>query len=116
MTHTLHIKKSKLTDFLLSSIITKTVILDLSNYYKRCYQKILKPEQFNSECYILEDSLCSSRKVPMPYFCHNNSRKGQILEGYQAALSTEENHFTKHYSLKHPRCSQTLDHKNAGNI
>ena len=85
---------------------------DLLSYYDKRYHKKIKPVNRRSESTIPEDCSCPQCKAPSIYLYRNNGSKGQILcKVCQGLFSTNENRFSKEYTLKCPHCGHALTHK-----
>lgn len=84
---------------------------DLIKYYKKRYNKTIKPINRRSECNIPEDCHCPKCNAPVLYLYRNNGKAGQIwCKVCDTKFSTDDNGFSQKQRLLCPHCSHTLSH------
>ena len=85
---------------------------DYIPYLEWRYGKKVKPVARRKECDISDKCTCPRCNAPKPYLYKNNGAKGQILcKVRSTAFSSEENRFTKPFTLRCPYCSRALVRK-----
>ena len=87
---------------------------DLIAYYKKRYNKIIKPVFRHGECDVPTGCTCPQCKAPYHYLMWNDGKKkSQLLcKVCQSLFSTaSEGRFSKIYVLRCPHCNNALVHK-----
>ena len=87
---------------------------DLIAYYKKRYNKIIKPVFRHKECDVPTGCTCPQCKAPYHYLMWNDGKKkSQLLcKVCQSLFSTaSEGRFSKIYVLRCPHCNNALVHK-----
>ena len=87
---------------------------DLIAYYKKRYNKIIKPVFRHRECDVPTGCTCPQCKAPYHYLMWNDGKKkSQLLcKVCQSLFSTaSEGRFSKIYVLRCPHCNNALVHK-----
>ena len=81
-------------------------------YFEYKYHKKIRPVARRKECDISPDCTCPSCHAPQPFLYRNNGSKGQLkCKVCDTNLSTDDNRFSKHYTLRCPHCGRALVHK-----
>nr|WP_289707487.1 DDE-type integrase/transposase/recombinase [Enterocloster clostridioformis] len=81
-------------------------------YFEYKYHKKIRPVARRKECDISPDCTCPSCHAPQPFLYRNNGSKGQLkCKVCDTNFSTDDNRFSKHYTLRCPHCGHALVHK-----
>lgn len=85
-------------------------------YFEYKYHKKIRPVARRKECDISPDCTCPSCHAHQPFLYRNNGSKGQLkCKVCDTNFSTDDNRFSKHYTLRCPHCGHALVHKRTGN-
>ena len=80
-------------------------------YFEYKYHKKIRPVARRKECDISPDCTCPSCHAPQPFLYRNNGSKGQLkCKVCDTNLSTDDNRFSKHYTLRCPHCGHKHTH------
>ena len=81
-------------------------------YFEYKYHKKIRPVARRKECDISPDCTCPSCHAPQPFLYRNNGSKGHLkCKVCDTNFSTDDNRFSKHYTLRCPHCGHALVHK-----